>query len=239
MKSKIRLNGLIIIITAFGISCAPRIFNRNDLIINEKTEGLNTSSFRIDGYYYHRTESIDYLSEIPKQGGGVKKIADSEFKRKEIETLIFYSNGYVYCSDNSLISVEIEVNKTIDSDLKRLNCYDSVLVQFEHDLRNERFASKPKRGKKSDIWNWGIYKVHNDSILIQYYRNELGDYYLIEQTGILHNDSRITILSEKEYKSANSKGYFTDLDKTYNFRHLDTKPDSVNYIMMNEERFGE
>jgi hypothetical protein len=239
MKSKIRLIGSILIISVLGFSCTPRIFNRNDLIINEKTDSSKTKSFRIDGYYYHKTESLDFLKEIPKQGGGVKKLADSEFKRKEIEALILYSNGYLYCSDNLLISTEIEVNRSTESDLERLNHYDSVLIQFEHDLKNNHFASRPKNGRKSDIWNWGVYKVDNDSILIQYYRNELGDYYLIEQTGVIQNDSTLTILSEREYKSPNSKGYYMTLEKIYKFKHLDSKPDSTNYIMMNEDKFGQ
>jgi hypothetical protein len=106
-------------------------------------------------------------------------------------------------------------------------------------LKNNHFASRPKNGRKSDIWNWGVYKVDNDSILIQYYRNELGDYYLIEQTGVIQNDSTLTILSEREYKSPNSNGYYMTLEKIYKFKHLDSKPDSTNYIMMNEDKFGQ
>lgn len=196
---------------------------------------MESPRFRTNGYYYHEYEVTDYLADRPNNTGGRTVIDESEYKRKYVEVVIPYINGYIYYGNWSITG--IEKNVTNQKELNILNQYPNVLSSFEEAIKTNKYLFR-KTGRRSDIWNWGIFYLKNDSVSIQYYENVSGNYFLNELKGIIENDTTIIILKEKEYKNHLSKGYEKRINEVFHFRKLINKPDSSNYIMMNRHRFG-
>ena len=217
---------LILSISLTITGCFPRIFSKKHLNID--TLDSISNDIYLNGYYFHKRE---YDRNIAL---GDTQEKNHTYKERAITTLFLYTNGYChYSSSRPPINNQIS---SIDS-LVVLNSYENSLLEFENRVIKSPFFLR-NSNNKSEIWNWGIYTTTKDSIYIQYYRNELGLYYLIEQKGEILSKEKYRLTTEREYKSRNSKGYIKNIDKTFEFKEYHPKPDSSNYIMKNKEKFG-
>ena len=152
---------VLLITLIFSSSCVT-IYSKHELKIDQ----LNISwqpSFRTDGYYYFERESKDYLIDTHNKTGGRSAVKTSEYNRKYVDIIIPYLNGYVSfaSSSNPLIVRNVTQPVQLDS----LNTYTNILGRWEVAMKTNKYLFK-STGRKSDIWNWGIFYQKKDSILI-------------------------------------------------------------------------
>jgi len=231
--NKILCKVIAILIIIIVFSACATINNKENLMLKEIK--LNTQiPLKINGYYYYENEVIDYLVKNPNTSGGVTPDYKTEYNRKTINIMVFYKNGYVYNSDMLLICGEIPNEITDIEQISQYNTYEKAKREYEQSPNSYCYGFT---GGKRDIWNWGVFKIENQKIKIQYYRNILGDYFLVEMVGSIINDTTFLISNEKLYGNMYINGYQKEINKKYYFSELSNKPDSANYILKNPDKF--
>jgi hypothetical protein len=70
-----------------------------------------------------------------------------------------------------------------------------------------------KNGRSAQIWNWGRLQITKHDIKIQYFYNDRGSYYLIEEKGKVISANSFKIKSVLDYKTKRS----TDVNILYSF----------------------
>jgi hypothetical protein len=177
----------------FLFSCFPKTHNKKDFVL---TSDISINEIKTDGYYYN-------IYEL--------KGLYTKYTGKSIRMKTLLKNGYIYtvkngfgdlCSDS--IGIECAIEKSeymLDKDL-------TVIKDFS----NEKLSTY-------SIWNWGKYEIKGDSILIQWFYNNKGDYYLVEEKGIVIDSSNFVLKYIKDYRTGKEK----IINEEYKFKKYDIK----------------
>ena len=227
VKSKTILKIISIIIISFLFTNCAVIFHKSKLHLSDNEFCIDSLSFRIDGYYYMVKEF--------KRGTILLDENKANYSNKAcgIVPIIFYENGFVRKSE---FIYEV---KMFRNEKERQNNIQLALEQVEKKILVDSFHVQIE----NTIWDWGLYKQYNDSILIQSYINVLGDFVLVDWNGIVKNDTTLILTSRNEYDTPSLIDWTSEkkrksVHKTYKFRKFVSKPDSSNYIMNNRNKFG-
>lgn len=82
---------------------------------------------------------------------------------------------------------------------------------------NEFLEETSKQSNRNyHIWNWGKYHIQNDTIVVKWFYNHFGDYFLVEEKGIVTDSTTIDFFYFKDYQTNNDTIY--KIPKTYNFK---------------------
>ncbi len=224
MKRKRIAKILVIILICFFSNSCVVIYHKSKLHLANELFDYNAINFRTDGYYYMIKEYAP--GKVLLENGKV----NNHHKTCGITPIIFYNNGFVrkagFTQGLKSYKDKKEKEKNIELALKKL----------EKDIVNDSFHVKIE----NTIWDWGLYNQYdNGRILIQSYINHFGDYRLIDWTGVVRNDSIIILTSKYGYKAHNKPQVIDEeIYELYRFRKFSHKPDSINYIMNNRNKFG-
>lgn len=163
------------------------IHNEKNFTLLNHTE-INTK-LKTDGYYY----SVFDRDSIKTRNGG-KGIY--MFILLKDNVFHYVKNGY---GDDcgKIIELDCEIKKSEEM----LNSY-------------QNFSNKRKQNKNYDIWNWGKYSTINDTIKIQWFYNKLGEYYLIEEIGVILDSTSFKIVKGIDYGRKTSQ----KVDKLFEFK---------------------
>jgi len=164
--------------------------------------------------YNKKSLQIDKIQEGAKSSLRLDGYYYTKNSDSTVTPMILYSNGYMH----------------------EIFSYDGMAP---HDSIKTRLQSDKyfyPADKKYGIWGWGIWWTQNDSIFIEQYCNYTGDYDIRHRKGIVADEMTFIITSDS---SVHQKPTVRLDRKLYKFEKLDTKPDSVNYILINIEKFGQ
>ncbi len=220
-----KMNKLIyILILLIFNSCYVVKHKKN--VLNLKERGVQNEQLKLDGYYYriYEREAFPFFKNVY---GGYSENKSEPYKQKVIEPIILNSNGTARTFNTSSGFRE---NLIFDfenhCDLTDSNSYNNAIKHFECELNHD--------SDKYEIWGKGVYKVTKSKILIQYYINWIGDYYLREKKGEILTDSTFILTERYDYKLDTTY----QIDELYKFRTFKNKPDSTNFITKHPKRFG-
>ena len=73
---------------------------------------------------------------------------------------------------------------------------------------------KGKRNSNFFVWNWGKYSTVNDSIKLQWFYNKFGEYYLIEEKGVIIDSTSFKLTKATDYGDKTS----WEMDRIYTFK---------------------
>jgi hypothetical protein len=175
-------------------SCFPKRFNKKHFKLDHE---IHIDKIETEGYYY---TIFDYGTY-------------SKYKGKGISMRILLKNGYTYipkigygdqCGDSISLKCDIEMSEYM---------LDKNINKFLKDTHEQ------KRPIVS-LWNWGKYEINKDSILIQRYYNHFGDYYLVEERGVVIDSTSFRLLKIKDYRTKQGK-QGGDIDEYYKFKKYD------------------
>lgn len=177
-----RLSTLILVVLQ---SCMPIVHNKSDFRIAKES---NTSN-KIDtnGYYYTISNNNNLKYRILFNNGLYREI------------------GQINSKINSKYFIQkcvIQMNDSVSSSIKNFEC---MINNYEYFFNvNTNFLNS-----NAKIWNWGRFKVVDNTLIIQYFYNHFGDYYLMEENGIVLNDKTFRIIKTKDHRT--NKVQETDL----------------------------
>lgn len=151
----------------------PVVHNINHFDLRNKKKLL--SYIKTDGYYY----SVYNLNE-----------SYSKYRGEAIKMRVLLNNGYQHYVRNGYGD---ECGNTIN--------LDCDIEMSEYMLDKYQNSNDRDYLKTYGVWNWGKYEVWNDTIIIKYFYNRFGDYYLVEEKGIVLDSSSFKILQIKDYRT--------------------------------------
>ncbi|OMQ12522.1 hypothetical protein [[Flexibacter] sp. ATCC 35103] len=170
-------------------SCVPITHNKNKFDI-KKSESID--EIKTYGYYYSNNRNNESIvARLLFRDGFYKElgVVNSEINNKYFKK---------YC-DN------IESNC-----FKNLECmidnYDNFF-KIETNFLN----------RSSEIWDWGRFEIKEGKIKIQYFYNRFGNYYLVEERGVIIDNKSFNISSKYDYRN----GISENLNITYFFKEYD------------------
>jgi hypothetical protein len=200
------------------------IYHKSRLTFINSPFELSKIPFRIDGYYYNERTEKHYNWGHDAQNNTVQKV---DYLMLSIRPMFFYADGYI---------------KNIDGAYSPENYTDSITKKAA--ILNvlahvESIIKKNKNVRITDnVEEWGLYRMNNGDLEIQYYFNHFGSFRLIElKVKVLDSE---TLLVKHRYSS-----YFhnaprvidEDVEDIYKFRQFTEKPDSSNYIKEHTSKF--
>jgi hypothetical protein len=215
------------------------IFHKKYLKLPEINYIHDERSFKIQGYYYTEKTRNSYCKKELNEAGGYSNAKESKFEEYCISTIVFYSDGYLYGSGWHLHS---GITRTIDNYmdychlLEEENNYKNTKIKFEENI-NLGHIITDEEAIKAGIFQRGVYHVDGTQIKIQLYQGGF-DYgpHLFEYEGLILNDTSIILKFFKESPEAFIED-IEDIDEIYKFVPFEFKPDSINYIRDNREKF--
>jgi len=195
-------------------------FDFNDIISKKLRQRIKYSVFLL---FLITTSCVTIYNKTSLQVDKIQKIDNSpirldgyfytETPDSSVTPMVLYGNGYIH---------EIFSYKGISP-------HDSIKARLQSDKYFYPID------KKYGIWGWGIWWTQNDSIYIEQYCNYTGDYDIRYRKGIVTDDLTFIITHDS---STHQKPTVRLDRRIYKFQHLDSKPDSINYILNNIEKFG-
>jgi len=207
-----------------ALSSCLRIAHKKH-VINPYKIGDKLRPIRTDGYYYNETESksFPYYRNATR---GFSQDSTKPYLQKQIRVLSL-------CKDGSLFKFGLlngfQENWAFDfherCGLDDFNSVESAKRHFECYMKDQR--------KVHPIWDKGVFKTENDSIVVQYYVNSQAEYFLVEKRGRILNDSSFILTVSHDYYLKETE----HINQLYKFQHFDVKPDSTNYITRHKKRF--
>ena len=213
-------------------SCVS-IYNK-EFLISRNEIGITNNEIRLDGYYY-RISKIKEFNHYSLDKNLKYKLDSSKFKEIiKISPIILYSDGSL---KQMPYFTGLQKNNTLDFNelcyLNDDNTLKGALNHFECYLRNMPKEKYNFMNKNSEIWGQGIFTSNNKHIKLQIYYNRLGDFYLLEETGKVINDS--TFIVEKRKSMRTKKEWI--VSEKYHYRKMTQVPkfnslilgDNVNY----------
>lgn len=194
-------------------------------VINLDKVGDSLRPIRTDGYYYQEREEMTFLY-YKNSYGGFSQDTTKPYLQKQIIPLVLYKDGSLLTFGTSTgFRESYAFDYTLNCGLFDFNSTDNAKKHFECDLRYYK--------NKYPIWGKGVFKTEKDEIIIQYYVNWLGDYYLVEKKGEILSDTSFVLTKRFDFKLNKGK----DINEVYRFEQFDNKPDSTNYIMKHRRKF--
>lgn len=73
---------------------------------------------------------------------------------------------------------------------------------------------KGKRNSNTFVWDWGKYSTINDTIKLQWFYNKFGEYYLIEEIGVILDSTSFRLIKGIDYGDKTS----WEMDRTYIYK---------------------
>jgi hypothetical protein len=174
------------ILSSLFIGCSMIHNKKHFTLLNYKETNLK---IKTDGYYY----SVYYRDSIRngKSGKGI-------YMRVLLNNnaLNIFKNGY---GDDcgKVVKLECEIKKSEEM----LNKY-------------QEYIPTGKLNSNFFIWNWGKYSTTNDSIKIQWFYNKFGEYYLIEEKGVIIDSTSFRLIKAYDYGDKTS----WEMDRIYTFK---------------------
>lgn len=214
---------LSILTSLFLTSCM--VVNHKKHVINLKKVGDRLKPLCTAGYYYQEREEITFPYS-KNQFGGYTQDSTKPYLQKQIRPLTLYKDGTLLTFG---ISTGFQENYAFDYStnckLQDYNSIENARKHFECDIRHYK--------NRHPIWGKGVFKTEENEIVIQYYVNWMGAYYLVEKKGKILSDTSFVLNKSFDYKlnAAN------DINELYKFQKFDLKPDSTNYIMKHRRKF--
>jgi hypothetical protein len=218
MKFKLSILALLILTSCMEI-------NHKKYVINLDKVGDKLRPIRTDGYYYQEREEMTF-PYYKNSYGGFSKDSTKPYLQKQIRPLTLHKDGTLLTFGFSTGFQENYVfDYSANCGLTDHNSIGNAKKHFECDIRHykDRFP----------IWGKGVFKTENNEIIIQYYINWIGAYYLVEKKGVILNDTTFVLKKLFDYKLNESK----DINELYKFQYFDIKPDSTNYIIEHKRKF--
>lgn len=195
-------------------------------VLNENERGDNLNVLRIDGYYFRELEKEAY-PYYKNEYGGISESKSEPYQQKLIEPLILNKNGSVRIfSETSGSQDDLWFDYSENCLLLDFNSIESAKQHFECLLNND--------DDRYSIWGKGVFGVDSTRILIQYYVNWRGDYYLQEKSGEILNETSFILTERFDYK-LDKRDMINEL---YLFQKFNKKPDSSSFITEHPRRFG-
>lgn len=198
---------LLFIITI--VSCA-KIYNKSDFrLINEKFE--MHPSFRIDGFYYDTIIMPEQISPSYPRNIGIRP-------------MVMYGDGTVYKMDGVFA-------RTWSKDEPVEKLIEELIMKVKYYIENDKLIIN----SQPNIWDWGMYRIKENELVFQTYRNYQGDYFLVDYQGKILNDTTVQLkILNNRTRNATNIGKI----EAYKFVKFHVKPDSNNYIKANITQFG-
>lgn len=201
------------------------VVNHKKYVINLDKVGDKLRPIRTDGYYYQEREEMTF-PYFKNSYGGFSQDSTKPYLQKQIRPLTLHKDGTLLTFG---ISTGFQENYAFDYStncgLLDQNTFDNAKKHFECDIKNYK--------DRYPIWGKGVFKTEKNEIIIQYYVNWIGAYYLVEKKGDILNDSTFVLKKVFDYKLNEGK----DINEQYKFQQFDIKPDSTNYIMKHRPKF--
>ena len=195
-------------------------------VVNIEERGDKNGQMKLDGYYYRvfEREAFPYYKN---EFGGFTENKSEPYQQKLIKPIILNSNGTIRTFNyQSGLQENLDFDFEYNCGLSDLNSTKSSIEHFECKLNNDK--------NKYDVWGKGVFKVGDSNILIQYYINWIGEYYLREQKGKILTDSTFILTEQYDYKLDTTY----QINEFYKFKKFKNKPDSINFITKHPKRFG-
>jgi hypothetical protein len=94
-------------------------------------------------------------------------------------------------------------------------------IKKSEEMLNKYQENKPTGKLTSNffIWNWGKYSTANDSIKLQWFYNKFGEYYLIEEKGVIIDSTSFKLTKATDYGDKTS----WEMDRIYTFKPFPVK----------------
>lgn len=202
------------------------VVNHKKNVINLSDSGDKLHPINTNGYYYQEKEKLAY-PYFKNHYGGFSQDSTQPYQQKIIIPLILNKNGTVRTFGYSNGFQENRVfNYTSECNLLDINTFKSAQEHFECEIANDE--------NRFPIWGKGVFKTENSKIIVQYYINWIGNYYLREKKGKILNDSTFVLTESFDYK-LNQRDSINEL---YKFKYYINKPDSTSLITKHPKRFG-
>jgi hypothetical protein len=204
-------------------SCFVVYHKENVLNLNERGDKLQ--SLKMKGYYYLEFEKNTY-PYFKNHYGGFSQDSSKPYHQKIIKPIILNKNGTVRTfSYQSGLQENLIFDYGQNCRLNDVNSIQSAKEHFECVLNNDN--------DKFTVWGKGVFRTDNSGVVIQYYINWIGDYYLQEKKGQILNDSTFVLTELFDYKLNKSD----TINELYKFQRFDNKPDSTNFITKHPKKF--
>ncbi len=224
LQKKMKKIILYLLILPFLNSCY--VVNHKKNVINLNDSGDKLHPINTNGYYYQEKEKMAY-PYFKNHYGGFSQDSTRQYQQKVIVPLILNKNGTVRTFGYSNGFQENRVfDYATECGLLDINTFENAKKHFECDIVNDE--------NRLMIWGKGVFKTEDSKILVQYYVNWIGNYYLIEKKGKILNDSTFILTESFDYK-LNEKNSINEL---YKFEYYKNKPDSTSLITKHPKRFG-
>jgi hypothetical protein len=201
------------------------VVNHKKYVINLDKVGDKLRPIRTEGYYYQEREEMAY-PYFKNSNGGYSQDSTKPYLQKQIRPLTFYKDGSLLTFGISTGFQEKYVfDYSVNCGLLDFNSIENAKKHFECDIKHyiDRYP----------IWGKGVFKTEKSEIIVQYYVNWIGAYYLVEKKGEILNDSSFVLTKLYDYKLNEGK----DINEQYKFQEFSIKPDSTNYIMKHRRKF--
>lgn len=152
------------------------------------------TKLKTNGYYYC---IFDRDSVQTKNGGrGI-------YMKVLLNDNIIHNFNNGYGNDcGKIVELDCEIKKS-----------EEMLLEYQA-LNHTR-----KRNKNYDVWDWGKYSTKGDTIRMQWFYNKFGEYYLVEEVGIVIDSTSFKLLRRIDYGNNTS----WKMDKTYIFKAFPVK----------------
>ncbi|UZT98124.1 hypothetical protein ODZ84_00710 [Chryseobacterium fluminis] len=216
-----------LVVNLFLILCVVwNIFHHKQYLIKQEELGKYNENIKPYGYYYvDSRDSMRRQYTVEQEALGKEKYASDSNSLILINSFKFFilkPDGFGYKGYEST-----GYSSTIDS-VKFYN-HERLHLSFEKSLHNPN----SNLYKNPSIINSCIYRVRNDSILVQnYFHTQFGNYDLMETKGIVLKDGDINFY--EQYNYWNKK--ITKINVTYTFKTYKNY-DIPNYFDQNKKKF--
>lgn len=209
-KIKERFKVLMFLLFVITIVSCAKIYNKSDFrLIKEKFE--MHPRLRIDGFYYDTIIIPENISpNYPRKVG--------------IRPMVMYGDGTVF----KMYGV---FTRPWSNDENIKNLIEKLIMEVKYHIEKDKLTIK----NKPNIWDWGMYRINENELLFQTYRNFQGDYFLVDYQGKILNDTTVQLkIVNNRTRNATDIGKMEE----YKFVKFHLKPDSNNYIKANITQFG-
>ncbi|OQP54534.1 hypothetical protein A4H97_21425 [Niastella yeongjuensis] len=201
------------------------VVNHKRHVINLDKVGDKLRPICTAGYYYQEREEIAF-PYVKNHFGGYTEDSTKPYLQKQIRPLTLHKDGTLLTFG---ISTGFQENHAFDyaatCELQDSNSIDNAKKHIECDIRHYK--------NRYPIWGKGVFKTEENEIVIQYYVNWIGEYYLVEKKGKVLSDTAFVLTKSFDYKLNEAK----DIYELYKFQQFDIKPDSTNYILKHKRKF--
>jgi len=222
-------SAILFILSGALFSSCTQIYHQPKFTFYDTLAPTYSEELNLNGYFFYPDSGTIYFNH--QLVGPVTYKAFDSIRSIQIRTILLYNNGRAFVNDRTMWGSVI----VIDQKPTGTNSLDSAHRNFQRYLQS--YESHNHTRHKSGIWNWGGYRIQEDSIHIQYFANKAGYYTLIKLKGIVESKNQFKLLSETEQIIQSERTITRKIDRRYKFHAYKTLPNSQNnYLNQLRER---